>query len=133
MERHDSTWIIRLALGLGLLLAACSSGRTSAAPELAPSQVVYLSHVSAVDAAEALCGRFAQESGAGHLQHPGCRHAATKPGGAAAAPAVWLSVTSEPRTNALIIAASPGHADQLERALEIVKELDVPAAAAKGS
>ena len=117
---------MRTLAGLAVLgPAACSTTHDRAVPELAPSQVVYLSHVSADVAAEALCGRFAQKDGAGHLQHPGCRHAA-KSGGSAGSPSVWLVVTSEPRTNALVIAASAGHADELERALEMLKLIDVP-------
>jgi len=117
----------RLAL-LGLIgLAACSStGDSRAVPELAPTRVVPLAYVSADEAAEAICESYAQRAGAGKLQHPNCRHGGGNATYDANSKTVWLYVTTDPRTNSLIIAATADHAGEIDHALAVVREVDVP-------
>lgn len=116
----------RLAALALIGLTACSATRDRAVPNLAPSRVVPLAYVSAEEAAEAICVSFAQRAGAGKLQHPDCRHGGSNATFDASSKSVWLYVTTDPRTNSLIIAATADHAGEIDRALEIVRLIDVP-------
>jgi len=106
-------------------LASCSATGDRAVPDMAPSRVVHLSFVSADEAARALDGSFAR-NGWSDLLGAGC-----DPAGLGLRSG-RLVVTSEPHGNSLIIAAGPGHAAEVERALEFVRRLDVPRMAAAG-
>jgi hypothetical protein len=117
---------ILLVLALALA-AACASDGTRATPSRAPAQVVPLAHITADEAAKALCDRYKKGGRAEKIHHGGCAY----PGDddveiRRRAREAWLIVTPDPRTNSLVLAVSAAHQEELERALEILKELDVP-------
>ncbi len=125
-NRIHEPWARFAALAL-LGFGACSTTLDrSAVPDLAPTRVVPLSYVSAEEAAEAICESYAQRAGAGKLQHPNCRHGGGNATFDASSKTVWLYVTTDPRTNSLIIAATADHAVEIDHALEIVRVIDVP-------
>jgi hypothetical protein len=102
MNRDFRTLLGPLAL-LGLpALTACSATGDRAVPDMAPAKVVYLTYVTAEEAAQALGDGFARPVGAG------------------------VVVTAEPRDNALIIAAAAGRAEEVELALAFLRRIDVP-------
>ena len=112
---------------LMVIVAACSSSGTSATPDRAPAQVVPLAHITADEAAKALCDRYAKSGEAEKIHHGGCAY----PGDddvkiRQRARAAWLVVTPDPRTNSLVLAAKSGHDDELERAIALLKQIDVP-------
>jgi len=127
MNHFARTLTARIAfLGLLVLTACSGTGDRAAVPVLAPTRVVPLAYVSADEAAEAICESYAQRAGAGKLQHPNCRHGGGNATFDASSKTVWLYVTTDPRTNSLIIAATADHAAEIDRALEIVRAIDVP-------
>jgi len=115
------------ACAASLLLAACAS-KSSARPDLAQSEVVVLVHRPADEVAARVCsllhgvdpdakGRPAgcslREHDGTHRHEDGTTH---------------VSLIADAGSNSIVIAAPPGHAADLARAVSLVRELDTPAA-----
>ncbi len=108
-------------------VAACSSTEPRSRPLLASSEVVVLSHQPAEEVAAMACGILhgapldangVPTIGCSSLEH---RRAHRHEDGS-----THISMTADPRSNTIVLAAPPGHDADLARAVALLRELDAP-------
>lgn len=123
---------MRIALVTSFLLAvaACSSPERHR-PNLGEFETVPLAHQPAQLIAGRVCGLLhGAKIGSAEDRAGGCTSAAHASQHAADG-TVHVSLTTDPRTNSILLAAPPGHTEELARAIELIHALDQPSTAAK--
>ena len=111
-------------------VAACSAP-DRARPNLGDAHVVPLAHQPAGVVAARVCALLhGAKIGSAVDRAGGCASEAHANGHAADGTA-HVSLTADARSNSIVLATPPGHAEDLARAIELIRELDQPAPAAK--
>jgi hypothetical protein len=116
-----------LSVALAFVTGACTATEASSRPVLASSEVVVLSHQPAADVAAQACGilhgasRDAKGAPTGGCSMREHREAHRHEDGS-----THVTMTPDPRSNSIVLAAAPGHDQDLARAVALVRELDTP-------
>jgi hypothetical protein len=110
-----------------LVTSACASTEAGARPMLASSEVVVLSHQPAADVAAQACGILHGATvDANGVPTGGCSLREHKEAHRHEDGSTHVSMTPDPGTNSIVLAAPPGHDQDLARAVALVRELDMP-------
>jgi len=123
---------MRVALVSSFLLAvAACSAPDRHRPNLGEAEVVPLAHQPAQLIAGRVCGILhGAKVGSPEDRAGGCTSEAHANQHAAEG-TVHVSLTTDTRTNSIVLAAPPGHAEDLARAIALIHSLDQPSTAAK--
>jgi len=119
-----------LVASLLVAVAACSAPERHR-PNLGDTEVVPLAHQPAQLVAARVCGLLhGAKIGSPEDRAGGCTsdaHASQH----AADGTVHVSLTTDPRSNSIVLATPPGYAAELTRAIEMIRALDQPSTASK--
>ncbi len=113
-----------------LTVAACSAPDRNR-PNLGDAEVVPLTHQPAQLVAARVCGMLhGAKIGSPEDRAGGCTSSAHASHHAADG-TVHVSLTTDSRSNSIVLATPPGYAAELTRAIELIRALDQPSTASK--
>jgi hypothetical protein len=114
-------------VALAFVTGACATSDANSRPMLASSEVVVLSHQAATDVAAQACGILHGATlDANGVPTGGCSLREHREAHRHEDGSTHVSMTPDPATNSIVLAAPPGHDQDLARAVALVRELDTP-------